>query len=339
MRLAALCMSILFASARAFVTTATRRAAATRMASGLTPHERFLFDLNGYLVVRGALSSDEVAALNGAIDAHAGDAVSRDGTALRNAKRAGAFGAKGARRDLGGMLSWEEDGFRKLLAHPKLAPYVASLVGDGYRLDHQPMVLLQDAGSEGFSLHGGPMVTDERFNPELQYRCVAGRPWNSLVAMAAHLVDAPAGAGGFCVVRGSHKLNFALPPECAAGLDADFAREYVSQVETRAGDVVIFSEATIHGALPWTMPYERRLALYRFSGPNYAYGRGYLNEWGGAALDKCTPAQRAVLLPPYAPRLERPMVPRDGDAGEVTHYARAPEKKAHDVKVFGTDYF
>ena len=60
------------------------------------------------------------------------------------------------------------------------------------------------------------MVSDERFNPELQYRCVAGRPWNSLVAMAAHLVDAPAGAGGFCVVKGSHKLNFALPPECVA---------------------------------------------------------------------------------------------------------------------------
>ena len=76
-----------------------------------------------------------------------------------------------------------------------LAPYVSSLCGDGYRLDHQPMVLLQDAGSEGFSLHGGPMVSDEAFNPALQYRCVAGRPWNSLVAMACHLVDAPAGAG------------------------------------------------------------------------------------------------------------------------------------------------
>ena len=97
------------------------------MASGLTDHEKFLFDLNGYLVVRGALSADELSELNAAIDAHSHEAISRDATALKNAKRAGVFGAKGSRRDLGGMLNWEEDGFRKLLAHPKLAPYCDAL--------------------------------------------------------------------------------------------------------------------------------------------------------------------------------------------------------------------
>ena len=163
--------------------------------SGLTDHEKFLFDLNGYLVVRGALSADEISELNAAIDAHSHEAISRDATALKNAKRAGVFGAKGSRRDLGGMLNWEEDGFRKLLAHPKLAPYCDALLGPGYRLDHQPMVLQQDAGSEGFSLHGGPLKGNHDLNPELQYRCVNGKPWNTLVAMAAHLVDAPAGAG------------------------------------------------------------------------------------------------------------------------------------------------
>ena len=66
---------------------------------------------------------------------------------------------------------------------------------------------------------------------------------------------------GFCVVKGSHKLNFAVPADVASGDDADFASEHASQVPTQAGDVVFFSEATVHGALPWTMPYERRLAL------------------------------------------------------------------------------
>lgn len=306
--------------------------------SGLTPHEKFLFDLNGYLVVRGALSPDEVGDLNAAVDAHAHEAISRDGTALKNAKRAGVFGAKGSRRDLGGMLNWEEDAFRKLLAHPKLAPYCDALLGPGYRLDHQPMVLQQDAGSEGFSLHGGPLLANDDLNPELQYRCVNGKPWNTLVAMAAHLADAPAGAGGFCVVKGSHKSNFAVPPEWCAGLNPEFSREHVYQIDTKAGDVVFFSEATVHGALPWTMPYERRLALYRFANANYAYGRAYLNEWSGAAA-KCTEAQNAVLLPPFAPRLERPMVPVAGDAGEVVAASRDPAKKAHDVAVFGTDYF
>jgi hypothetical protein len=96
--------------------------------TGLTDHEKFLFDLNGYLVVRGALSADEIGELNAAVDAHSHEAISRDATALKNAKRAGVFGAKGSRRDLGGMLNWEEDGFRKLLAHPKLAPYCDALL-------------------------------------------------------------------------------------------------------------------------------------------------------------------------------------------------------------------
>ena len=107
-----------------------------------------------------------------------------------------------------------------------------------------------------------------------------------------------------------------VPPDWCAGLNDEFSNEHVYQVETKAGDVVFFSEATVHGALPWTMPYERRLALYRFANANYAYGRAYLNEWSGAAA-RCTDAQKAVLLPPYAPRLERPMVPATGDAGEV----------------------
>ena len=335
------CM-LLCATSRAFQSSLRAFRSPTRLMGGLSDHDKFLFDLNGYIVVRGALGGDEVAELNRCLDAHGHEAVSRSSAALKNAKRAGAFGAKGARRDLGGMLSWEEDAFRKLLAHPKLAPYLVGLLGEGYRLDHQPMVLLQDAESEGFGLHGGPLSGAEHaFNPELQYRCVNGRPWNSLVAMACHLVDAPPGAGGFCVVKGSHKLNFAVPAEVCAGLDADFVRDHVAQVETKAGDVVLFSEATVHGALPWTMDYERRLALYRFSGPNYAYGRAYLNEWGGSdTLDKCTPQQRAVLAPPFAPRLERAMTTAHGDAGpEPVAYERAKEKKAHDVKVFGTSYF
>ena len=112
----------------------------------------------------------------------------------------------------------------------------------------------------------------------------------------------------------------------------------MTEVHAKKGDAVVFCEACVHGALPWTMPYERRLALYRFANANYAYGRAYLNEWSGAAA-KCTEAQKAVLLPPFAPRLERPMVPAAGDAGEVVAASRDPAKKAHDVAVFGTDYF
>lgn len=104
-------------------------------------------------------------------------------------------------------------------AHPALVPYLRALCGEGYRLDHQPLVLVQEKDSEGFSLHGGPLVytdgnSEGRFNPELQYRFHNGTIWNSLLAMSIFLVDANSGDGGFCALRGSHKLNYALYPVC-----------------------------------------------------------------------------------------------------------------------------
>ena len=131
------------------------------------------------------------------------------------------------------------------------------------------------------------------------------------------LCDHGPGDGGFCVVRGSHKLNLPVPSDMANG-DCDDFREHVhqpvwarglrgvatwtqheeshspphptrastphrtlvsphaSQV-TRAGDVVIWSEATVHGATPWRGAHERRIALYRFAPANMGYGRGYLD--------------------------------------------------------------
>jgi len=65
----------------------------------------------------------------------------------------------------------------------------------------------------------------------------------------------------------------------------------------------------VHGSLPWKADHQRRLALYRFSPPNFAYGRAYLNQFGPNVWDLCDDIQRAVLGPPHAVRLERPLVP------------------------------
>ena len=63
----------------------------------------------------------------------------------------------------------------------------------------------------------------------------------------------------------------------------------------------------------------------------------YSGRIGDAYLDGCTPAQRAVLEPPYNNRLERPSVVKGGDE-EPNVEARSAAKKAFDRIVFGTDY-
>ena len=265
-------------------------------------------------MVRNALNAKEVEEMNLGIDQHMAAAKPReteDGV-LRNTKPGTYMSAEGPRIDLGGLLRWETPMFRRLLAHPKIIPYLVGLLGYGYRMDHQPFVIIQNANSEGFSLHGGPLIPSStdvsthisshgcqdsadpgHFNPELQYSCRGGEIWNSLLAMSVCLCDANAGDGGFCVVRGSHKLNFAMPDGFANGL---FGKEHIYQPELKKGDIVFFSEATVHGALPWVAKdKQRRVALYRFAPATVSYGRMYIEEFGEGVMEKCTDAELSLI--------------------------------------------
>jgi len=152
---------------------------------------------------------------------------------------------------------------------------------------------------------------------------------------------APRGSG-FCIVRGSHKLNLPMPADFTNGV-SDAFREHVCQPATKAGDVVLWSEATVHGATAWRGAHQRRLALFRFGPPNMGYGRGYL-EYPAEQLAQMTPMQRAVLEPPYANRLDRPLVTSrqaadDPGGAEMPTLSRSTEKREFDEKLFGTRYF
>ena len=55
------------------------------------------------------------------------------------------------------MLTWDQPWckpFRDLLAHPKLLPYLNTMFGRGWKMDHSPFLLASTAGTEGLHLHG-----------------------------------------------------------------------------------------------------------------------------------------------------------------------------------------
>ena len=76
-----------------------------------------------------------------------------------------------------------------------------------------------------------------------------------MLAFAVHLTDTNEGDGGFCIVRGSHKSNYPCPP---AMRRYEHGVEHAYQPAVNAGDVVIFTEATTHGTLPWRGVHQRR---------------------------------------------------------------------------------
>ena len=313
----------------------------------MSEEEKYLFDLNGYLIIRNVFSKEEVKAANEAIDRHSDDMIERSENALRNAVKGSAMYGNGTgRKDLGGVLEWgKEDSkvFKDVLAHPRLVPLFHGLLGKGYRMDHLPFVIAQDKGAEGFQLHGGTVdCTSGEYNPHLAYTCHNGNLRCALLGCSLVLTDHKAGYGGFCVVPGSHKSNFKMPPGMVDGTNC---RDAIIQPVTNAGDVVLFSEGTVHGALPWTpSDVQRRICLYRFGPSTHVYGRSYFDAdtqtmgWPSKMYDDLNDAQRSVLEPPYANRLDRPEIQTDNPQ-EVSISSRNSRKKQHDKDLFGTKYF
>ena len=100
--------------------------------------------------------------------------------------------------------------------------------------------------------------------------------------------------------------------------------------------------------LPRRASHERRIALYRFAPATMSYGRGYLDIPTGT-LAELSELERAVVEPPYAVRLERPLVTTDsvapaegvegGTSGRALKRPRSDAKKEHDRATIGTGYF
>ena len=270
--------------------------------------ETYLFDLQGYLVVPQVLTEAEVALCNEAIDHHADQINERVGDLSLSSDSSTLQGITG-RGDLGGLLGWDppwRDPFRSMLCHPRLVPYLHAILGKGYRLDHNAGLISMRKGTEGHTFHGS---SGPGFDPNQYYIWQNGRMHNGLTVVAWQLADVNPGDGGLIVIPGSHKGNVSCPTPIRKW---EAHHDIVKHVTCKAGDVVIFTEAVTHGTIPWTADHDRRSVLFRMSPANVAYARGY-GPWPEHMLAGMTPAQRAVVEPPYHPRLDRPSLDDEGN--------------------------
>lgn len=325
----------------------SRMTPARCFATKMTPVDKYLFDTNGFLVLRNIFSKDYINCANSAVDEHLvkGELHERKGK-LRTSRLYGrestplqGDGSTG-RADMGGMLGWDKpncEPFREVLAHPRLAPILNSLLGTGYRLDHSPLLLTMTKGADGHTLHGGAVTEDGYPAWPLSYDCRNGQIRTQLLTVCVQLSDCPDGAGGFCAVPGSHKSNFPVPPAFA---DLSEHTEHVCQPALYKGDVLIFTEALLHGTLPWIADHQRRTCIYRFAPAGSAYGRGFSPEWPVSFTKGMTDVQLAVMQPPYHPRMSRPSVSVHNDECEVVvPEPRDAFKVEFDERVFGQKYF
>jgi len=268
----------------------------------MTDREKYLFDVRGYIVVKGFLTDGEVAALNAAADANADRIQDCDEALLGSATLRGTV----RRRQYRDMLTWEPpwcDPFRDLLAHPGLWAYLHDLLGLGWHIDTEPFYFHYPKGASGLNLHQG----DPHFHPGAYYSYRNGEMRNGLLVAQFTLSDQRAGDGGFAAIPGSHKSNFRRPWEVTRWEED---RELVDNPTVLAGDLLIFTEALTHGTLPWTAAHDRRALHYRYASKYVQFGSGMHEVALPAWTSELTEAQRAVLEPAYG--YHRPLVRSDG---------------------------
>ena len=220
----------------------------------MTDEQRFIFDVQGYLLVPGVLSKPKIKQM---LDEMAGKGL---GDAQNDPSKS----------RFGGFLGWGPL-WRDLIDHPKIFPLLVEMMGPYLRIDHAYGMAMRAAGKRGGEgLHNRAGMLDHG----IYYISHGNLARNGLMVVSWALTDAPLGSGGFCCIPGSHKALYPVPKNWYDVHD----NPMVKQIPMRAGDVVIFTESLTHGTMAWTdETHERRSVLLK-------YCPGYM-QWGQKPMD------------------------------------------------------
>ncbi len=268
----------------------------------------YLFDLRGYLHLKGALTPEEVADLNACLDAipplkpgewyghiQAHAYGQTDGLNLQQVYEAG-------------------EPFEKLIDHPSWIDRVKLFVGGEGTFDyhHGPLFIDENFANfrgpgEAIGIHSGGYPPIHRN----QFRYHNGRFMCGQVNILIALTDIGPGDGGTVLIPGSHKSNFKHPHydqhRMAKGSSAE-GIEGAIEVHMKAGDALLFVDGLSHGSARRANPGIRRIAVYRY-GPSWGNFRfGY--QPSPELLCRLTPERRKIVQPlqplPREPNLKDP---------------------------------
>lgn len=262
-----------------------------------SPLDDYLFDLRGYLVLKGALEPSLVDDLNHALDgvpptlqpwAWWGNVQRSDDT----------DDAKGL--ELQNIVEGGEP-FERLIDHPSWIGYVRKYCGEvdsyveGLFIDECFASRRREGGY--FYVHSGGYRGAVRG----QYRYKDGVFRCGQVNVLMALTDIGPGDGGTMVIPGSHKSNLPHPRFAEVGSGRMDAMEGVVEAHLEKGDALLFCDGLSHGASSRTNPGERRAVIYRYGVSWAATRHGY--QYSNALLDRLTPERREILqpIPPRRP--------------------------------------
>ena len=210
--------------------------------------QQYLFDLQGYLVIKDALSPDEVATINATLDEHQ---LPEEGSRER-------FGSA---PDGPGFLDWGEP-FCNLLDHETVMPILRQQLGDCFRLDRIYGICMEEGMRRG-ALHAdyGASSPFSGVEEGEYYAFKSNQIYNGFMVVTWNLTDSGPDMGGFCCIPGSHKSNYKVP---SAIFDSPETSPAVVMPQAPAGSVTLFTESLTHGTAAWRSKAGRRSLLYKY---------------------------------------------------------------------------
>ena len=248
----------------------------------MTPEEKYVFDLQGYLVLDQVLPAAMVSGLNQALDEM--ESLGDEEAVSRGVKRRytegspyatlGAAGPGGLRDYTCEILAYGGL-FEDLIDWAPVLTYVESMIGEPFRLDGTTFMRRNPGGAIAFH-HGYAELL-----PYSEYAFDNGAFGCVSVKISYALTDVDVEDGCFAVIPGSHKSNF---QNALVGTVPESDPPLVKPVPTRAGDGIIFSEDLSHGAVHNKGSEVRGTLFYSYARPFIAAGGGRLRLPPGSRL-------------------------------------------------------
>ena len=237
-----------------------------------TEMEDYLFDLNGYIILKGVLDEDHVAQLNESTD----ELVKIP----RGESRGKLYNDAGKYESLGIILRNTVEGGE---------PFERFIGSTEKPILEQSQLMVRESG-EATRLHSGAhkrrMYTQFRYHNG-EFRC---GEINILMA----LTDMGPGDGATMVIPGSHKSNLIHPAFGSGASEPGASLESVEgaiEIHMKAGDALLFVDCLAHGSAKRTNPGQRRILIYR-------YGPKWESFYPSKAMhERLTPEQRKLLNP------------------------------------------
>jgi hypothetical protein len=260
--------------------------------------DKYLFDLNGFIVIQNALNKSEVKACNKIIDklkklkhnewegyVHGHNYGGKEGLNLQQIYEAG-------------------KPFEKLIDHPSWINHMLEFVGGDGTFDHQHGPLFIDENfvnvrgpGDAIGIHSGNHEGTQRGH----YRYENGKMHSGQVNILVALTDIGKGDGGTVVIPASHKANFKHPEfdqnRMLKGGKVSHAAFMTGakEVYLKQGDALLFVDSLCHGSAKRANKGERRVVIYRY-GPSWGFFRNPYRH-SKQLLKNLNKFQRQIVMP------------------------------------------